>query len=67
LFAPDSGSLHIRELLSIPEKFFDNPSVTVDRDYLGGLPGEFVGEKIFGSLFDGVNTFNQPMLSGYSI
>ena len=35
MFTPDSGSLHIRKLLRIPEKFFNNPSIVVYSDYLG--------------------------------
>jgi hypothetical protein len=48
LFTPDSGSLHIGQLLHIPEKFLDNPSIAVCGDDLGGFPCEFIGEQIFG-------------------
>jgi hypothetical protein len=37
-------------LLGIPEKFLNNPPMSVNRDDFGGFPDELIGKKIFGGL-----------------
>jgi len=41
--------------------------MAVNRDNLGGFPGELVGEEIFGGLFGWVYALNNPVFSCYRI
>ncbi|MCP4751618.1 MAG: hypothetical protein GY866_12045 [Proteobacteria bacterium] len=67
LFAPETGSLHIRHRLRIPEKFFDCPAAAVARNDFSRFPIEFVGERIFDGFPDWIAALDKTVLAGESV
>ncbi|PXF58138.1 MAG: hypothetical protein C4B58_07605 [Deltaproteobacteria bacterium] len=59
MFTPESGSLHIGQLLCILEKLLNNPAVAINRNDFGGFPGKTIGEEILDGLSGRVITFFQ--------